>query len=82
LSSEKTGIKSKTKNDIINNFNQKENKIQISYEYEVGDQVFLEIPGILRKSSTPRTGPNSITNVYKKVIIRIQNDTKELYQKE
>jgi hypothetical protein len=49
----------KRKQDIINESNQKENKIscRIPYEYKVGDQVFLETPGILRKLSTPRTGP-------------------------
>jgi hypothetical protein len=59
---------------IINRSNQKENKIysQIPYEYKVGDQVLLETPGILRKLSTPRTGPYPVTNVYKNGTIRIQ----------
>jgi hypothetical protein len=74
----------KTKQDIINKSNQKENKekSQIPYEYKVGDQVLLETPGILRKSSTPRTGPYPVTNVYKNGTIRIQKGKKELYQKE
>jgi hypothetical protein len=62
----------KWKQDIINKSNQKENKNQIPYEYKVGDQVLLEIPGILRKLSTPRTGPYPVTNVYKNGTIRIQ----------
>jgi hypothetical protein len=47
----------KRKQDIINKSNQKENKSRIPYEYKAGDQVLLETPGILRKLSTPRTGP-------------------------
>jgi hypothetical protein len=68
----------KRKQDIINKSNQKENKdkSQISYEYKVEDQVLLEIPGILRKLSTPRTGPYPVTNVYKNGTIRIQKRQK------
>jgi hypothetical protein len=62
----------KRKQDIINKSNQKENKSRIPYEYKVGDQVLLETPGILRKLSTPRTGPYPVTNVYKNGTIRIQ----------
>jgi hypothetical protein len=74
----------KRKQDIINKSNQKEKKIsiQIPYEYKIGDQVLLETPGILRKLSTPRTGPYPVTNVYKNGTIRIQKFKKELYQKE
>jgi hypothetical protein len=72
----------KRKQDIINKPNQKENKSQIPYEYKVGDQVLLETPGILQKLSTPRTGPHTVTNVYKNGIIRIQKGKGELYQKE
>jgi hypothetical protein len=64
------------KQDIINKSNQKERKIQVSYEYKVGDQVLLETPGILRKLSTPRTGPYSVTNVYKNGTVRIQKGKK------
>jgi hypothetical protein len=55
--------------------NQKENKnsSQIPYEYKLGDQVLLETPGILRRLSTPHTGPYPVTNVYKNGKIRIQN---------
>jgi hypothetical protein len=72
------------KQDIINKSNQKENKSssQIPYEYKVGDQVLLETTGILRKLSTPRTGPYPVTNVYNNGTIRIQKDKQELYQKE
>jgi hypothetical protein len=66
----------KREQDIINKSNQKENKnsSQIPYEYKVGDQVLVETPGILRKLSTPRTGPYPVTNVYKNGTIRIQKD--------
>jgi hypothetical protein len=51
------------KTDLFNNSNQKENKklSQIPYEYKIGDQVLLETLGILRKLSTPRTGPYPVT---------------------
>jgi hypothetical protein len=83
LLSERIGIKyKKIKQGIINKFNQKENKSRILYEYKVGDQVLLETPGILRKLSTPCTGPYPVTNVYKIGTIRIQKGKKELYQKD
>jgi hypothetical protein len=75
----------KRKQEIINKSNQKENKsheLNSSYEYKVGDQMLLETPGILRKLSTPRTGPYPVTNVYKNGTIIIQQDKKKLYQKE
>jgi hypothetical protein len=74
----------KRKQDIINKSNQKENnKInQIPYEYKVEDQVLSETPGILRRLSTPRTGPYLVTNVHKNSAIRIQKCKQELYQKE
>jgi hypothetical protein len=34
--------------------------------------MLLETPGILRKLSTPRTGPYPVTNIYKIGTIRIQ----------
>jgi hypothetical protein len=74
----------KRKQEIINNSSQKENKnqSQIPNEYKVGDQVLLETLGILRKLSTPRTGPYPVTNVYKNSAIRIQKYKHELYHKE
>jgi hypothetical protein len=62
--------------DITNQSNKKENMSRIPYEYKVGDQVLLETPGILRKSSSPRTGPYPVTNVNKNDTIRIQKGTK------
>jgi hypothetical protein len=78
----KLGSNKKRKQDIINKFNQKENKSRIPYECKVRDQALLETPGILRKSSIPRTGPYPVTNVYKNGIIRIQKGKKGLYHKE
>jgi hypothetical protein len=52
---------------MINIFNQKENKSGIPYQYKLGDQVFLETPGILLKLSTPHTRTYPITNVYMNV---------------
>ena len=40
--------------------------------YKVRDQVLLETPGILRKLSTPCTGPYPVTNVDKNGVIQIQ----------
>ena len=62
----------KRKQDIINKSNNKENKSRIPYQYKVGDQVLLETPGILRKLSTPRTGPYPITQVYNNGTVQIQ----------
>ena len=62
----------KRKQDIINKSNRKENKSRIHYEYKVGDQVLLETPGILRKLSTPCTGPYPVTQVYNCSTVQIQ----------
>jgi hypothetical protein len=62
----------KRKQDFIDQSNNKENKSRIPYEYKVGDQVLLETPGILRKLSTPCTGPYPVTNIYKNGKIQIQ----------
>jgi hypothetical protein len=74
----------KRNQDIINKSNQKQNKdnSQIPYEYKVGDQLLLEILGIIRKLPTRCTGPYPVTNVYKNGKIIIQKDSIELYQKE
>jgi hypothetical protein len=76
LPSERIGM------DFINKSDQKENKSQIPHEYKVGDQVLLETPGILRKLSTPHTGPYPVMNLYRNCTIRIQKGKKEWYQKE
>jgi hypothetical protein len=40
----------------------------------VGDQLLLEIPGILRKLSTTSTGPYHVKNGYKNNTIGIQKE--------
>jgi hypothetical protein len=65
------GIQKRNQNIIIKS-NQKDNKSLIPYEYKAGDQVLLETTGILRKLSTPCTGPYPVTNVYKNGTVRIQ----------
>ena len=65
-------MKPKKETNIINKSNEKENKSRIPYEYKVGDQVLLETPGILRKLSTPRTGPYPVTQVYNNGTVQIQ----------
>jgi hypothetical protein len=67
----------------MNKSNQKENRnwSLIPYEYEVGDQVLLETPGILRKLSTPHTRPYPVTNVYKNGTIRIQTTKRNFIRK-
>jgi hypothetical protein len=39
-----------------------------------GNQVLLETPGILRKLSTPCTGPYPVPDVHKNGTIRIQKE--------
>jgi hypothetical protein len=69
----------KWKHETIKKSNQKGNKCWICYEHKVGDQLLLEIPGILRKLSTPSTGPYHVKTVYKNDTIGIP---KKLYQEE
>ena len=51
------------KQDVINQSNARENRKRINHKYKEGDQVLLDKPGILRKMSTPRTGPYTIEKV-------------------
>jgi hypothetical protein len=74
-------IITKKEQDIINKSNQKENKSRIPYQYKIGDQVVLKTPGILRKLSTPYTGPHPVTNVYKNGTIRIQKSKRNCIRK-
>ena len=52
------------KQNSINESNKKENKKRIPHEYKVGDQVLLTKPGILRKMSTPYSGPYEVQQVF------------------
>jgi hypothetical protein len=75
LPSEQTGIKYKKENRTLS-ISPIKMKPRVAYEYKVGDQVLLETPGILWKSSTPRTGSYIVTNIYKNGKIRIQKEKK------
>jgi hypothetical protein len=57
---------------MINQSNLRENRKRLIHEYKVGDKVLVDKPGILRKLSTPRSGPYPITAVYTNGTIRIQ----------
>ena len=51
--------------------NKRENKSRIPHEYSVGDKVTLDKPEIIRKLSTPKTGPFTIERVYNNGTIAI-----------
>ena len=52
--------------------NARENKARIPYTYNVGDEVYLRKEGILRKLSTPRTGPYPVTCVFDNGTVQIK----------
>ena len=52
--------------------NTRENAKRARYEYKIGDKVFLQKPGILRKLETPREGPYDVIATYTNGTIRIQ----------
>ena len=54
----------KQKQQSINNSNKRENKNRIKHEYKVGDKVLMKKPGILRKMSTPYSGPYEVQQVF------------------
>ena len=61
----------KQKQDSINNSNNKDNKKRIKHEYKIGDKVLLQKPGILRKMSTPYSGPYEVQQVFSNGTINI-----------
>ena len=52
------------KQNLIDESNIRENKKRIDHTYKKGDQVLLTKPGLLRKLSTPRTGPYLVQQVF------------------
>jgi len=60
------------KQDIINANTEKENSKRIKHDYQIGESVLLEKPGLVQKLSAPRTGPYKITAVYTNGTVRIQ----------
>ena len=57
---------------IINQNNKKENSRRIPHEYQIGDKVLLDKPGIINKMSAPRTGPHTVITTYTNGTVRIQ----------
>ena len=48
----------------INKSNKRENSKRIKHNYKIGDKVLLKNPGILRKMSTPYSGPYKVQEVF------------------
>jgi hypothetical protein len=45
---------------------------RIQHKYNDGDKVLLDKPGILRKSTQPRTGPHTVTTIYQNSAVQIK----------
>jgi transposase InsO family protein len=60
------------KQDIIDQNNIRENSNRKIHDYQIGDKVLLEKPGIVPKLSAPRTGPHTVTAIYTNGTVRIQ----------
>jgi hypothetical protein len=52
------------KQGLINKGVLRENASRIQHKYKVGDHVLLNKPGLLRKSTQPRTGPYTVAKIY------------------
>ena len=55
----------------INKSNKRENSKRIKHNYKIGDKVLLKNPGILRKMSTPYSGPYEVQEVFTNGTINI-----------
>ena len=51
------------------------NKLQVDFDYRVGQKVLLFKDGILRKAEDPYEGPFVIADVYTNGTVRIQRRT-------
>jgi hypothetical protein len=60
------------KQGLINKGILRKNASRIQHEYKVGDQVLLDKPGILRKSTPPRTGPHTVTKIYQNSTVQLK----------
>ena len=60
------------KQGLINKGVLRENASRIQHKYNVGDKVLLNKPGILRKSTQPRTGPHTVTRIYQNSTVQIK----------
>jgi transposase InsO family protein len=62
----------KRKQDIINASNKKENKNRLPHEYQTGDQVTIQKPGLQNKLAAPTDGPYTITAVFTNGTVQIK----------
>jgi transposase InsO family protein len=62
------------KQGTIDKSNAQENAKRIDHDYQVGDKVLLEKPGINRKMAQPRTGPFEIIKVHTNGTVRIRRN--------
>ena len=60
------------KQETIDKSNAQENSKRIEHDYQVGDKILLERPGIIRKMSQPRNGPYKIIKVHTNGTVRIR----------
>jgi transposase InsO family protein len=60
------------KQGLINKGVLRDNASRIQHKYKVGDQVLLDKPGLLRKSTQPRTGPHTVTKIYQNSTVQIK----------
>jgi len=60
------------KQETIDKSNAQENATRIAHDYQVGDKILLERPGIIRKMSQPRRGPYKIIKVHTNGTVRIR----------
>jgi hypothetical protein len=68
-----TGIESKIINKkIIANSNKRENLNRIKNNYNVGDRILLQKPGLRRKISASKDGPYTVLEVGTNGMVKIQ----------
>jgi hypothetical protein len=60
------------KEGLINKGVLRENATRIQNKYNVRDKVLLDKPGLLRKSTQPRTGPHTVTRIYQNSTVQIK----------
>jgi hypothetical protein len=60
------------KQGLINKGVLRENDTRIQHKYNVGDNVLLDKPGLLRKSTQPRTGPHTVTRIHQNSTVQIK----------
>jgi hypothetical protein len=60
------------KQETIDKSNEQENARRVTHDYQVGDKILLEKPGIIRKMSQPRKGPYEIIRVHTNGTVRIR----------